>query len=345
VMPSSFNNVTEPDAELWAPLQYDATLAGGFNSREWGHHLKMIARLRAGASLDAARTELNTIAQQPLKEFARPPWASLSGGLQLMSLQERLTSAARPVLLAVLAAVLLLLVIATINLMNLMLANAAQRSGEFAVRGALGAGPWRVARQLVTESMTIAAIGCMVGDAMASAGIRALVALSPEELPRREAIRLDGTALLFSIAVTVLVMVAASAAPVAQAFRQSLWTTLTRASRNIARGRGRLRWVLIVLEFALATMLLVASGLLVRSVQRLFANEAGFDASHVITMQVLDAAARPPERAGDEARVRYYDEALRAVVEWHAAHRDGGDMRAVTVEQIRAFAGGALSGG
>src|SRR6267378_3178606 len=133
VMPSAFKNVLAPTAELWTSLQYDARNIISFQSREWGHHLRMVGRARPGISKEQARQELESIAHNPVREFPRPPWASLEQGLIVNSLQHDLTADVRPALLAALAAVTLVLLIACVNVTNLLLARGAQRRGEFAV--------------------------------------------------------------------------------------------------------------------------------------------------------------------------------------------------------------------
>ncbi|HYM24492.1 MAG TPA: ABC transporter permease, partial [Vicinamibacterales bacterium] len=142
IMPPGFENVTAPFAEVWAPLQYDVSLPT--NGREWGHHLKMIGRLRPNADLVRARAELLQVASKRLPEFPRVPWASLANGLAVTSLQDAVTHDVKPALYAVLFAVLLLLAIAGVNVTNLQLARGAERRGEFAMRAALGAGRGRL---------------------------------------------------------------------------------------------------------------------------------------------------------------------------------------------------------
>ena len=163
VMPRAFENVLAPTAELWSPLQYDASLP--LDGREWGHHLQMAGRLRPGVGQEQAKREMDAIARGPVREFTRPPWASLKQGLMLNSLQDDITRGVRPALLAVLGAVLLLLAIACVNVMNLLLARGAQRRGEFAMRAALGAGRMRMIRQLLTESLRAGRVGRRAGDA------------------------------------------------------------------------------------------------------------------------------------------------------------------------------------
>src|SRR5262249_40266178 len=148
---AGFENVLMPSADVWSPLQYDASLPA--QGREWGHHLRMAARLRPGTSADRAQADIDRIAHDPLPELPRMPRARFSRGLMMMPLQEEVTRAVRPALLAALGAVLLVLAIAAVNVTNLLLARGAQRHGEFAMRAALGAGRARMVRQLLTETV------------------------------------------------------------------------------------------------------------------------------------------------------------------------------------------------
>ena len=220
VMPQSFENVLAPSAELWAPLQYDATLP--LDGREWGHHLRMVGRLRPGVESAQAQREIDTIARTPVREFTRAPWAAMKRGLILNSLQEDVTRGVRPALLAVLGAVLLLLMIACVNVTNLLLAQGAQRRGEFAMRAALGAGRMRMIRQLLTESLLLAALGGGLGMLVANFGVAALVTLSPAGLPRVNAIRVDANVFAFALGVTALIGLVIGLVPAIQAYREDL---------------------------------------------------------------------------------------------------------------------------
>jgi predicted permease len=307
VMPSAFENLLAPSAEVWAPLQYDPLLPP--EGREWGHHLRMVGRLRARVGIDQARQEVNAIARSPVPEFSRPRHASLNQGLILNSLQADVTSGIKPALLAVLGAVLLVLAIACVNVTNLLLARGAQRRGEFAVRAALGAPRTRIIRQLLTESLLLAALGGALGMLAAEFGVEALVALSPPGLPRVNAIRIDGAVFAFGVGVTTLIGLVVGLIPALHAFHEDLGIGLQQSSRRTAGGRQLTRRLLVVAEVALALVLLVSAGLLMRSLQRLFAIDPGFNTSRVLTMQVQTSGSR----FDGDATHRFFERSLEAV--------------------------------
>jgi putative ABC transport system permease protein len=308
VMPRDFDNVLAPSAEIWMPLQYDASLPA--DGREWGHHLRMVGRLRPGVGTNQARSELGLIAQTPVPEFARQPGSSMSRGMIVNSLKDEVTGGVKPALLAILGAVILVLLIACVNVTNLLLARGAARRGELAMRAALGAGRFRVIRQLVTESLLLALLGGALGMAVAQFGVRALVALSPSELPRLAAIRIDVTVLAFGIVISALVGLAVGLIPAQQASRRDLQIGLQQSSRRSSGGRQLTRRTLVVAEVALALVLLVSGGLLLRSLQRLFAVPLGFDATNMLTMQVQAYSHRYDD---DAACHRFFAQALEAV--------------------------------
>jgi putative ABC transport system permease protein len=310
VMPPGFDNVLAPAAEIWSPLQYDPAHATSFDTREWGHHLHMVGRLREGVRLEQARRDLAGIAENTLAEFPRSPWATLKHGLVTNPLQSEVTRGIKPALLAVLGAVMLLLAIACVNVTNLLLARGAQRRGEFAMRTALGASQPRLVRQLLTESLLLALLGGALGMAFAHFGVRALLALSPPGLPRAGAIRVDGAVLAFSIAITTLIGLIVGLAPAWLASRGDVNTGLQRSSGRTAGGPQRARRTLVIAEVALALVLLVSAGLLFHSLQRLFSVDPGFNPSHLLTMQVQTSGHR---LHSDHAKHQFFADALESV--------------------------------
>jgi len=307
VMPRGFENVLSPSADIWRALQYDPSLPP--DSREWGHHLRAVARMRPSADVDAVRRELADIARSPIPDFRRPRWASMQQGLTAASLQEEMTLGVRPALLAVLGAVLLVLTIACVNVTNLLLARGARQRGEFAVRTALGAGRTRLVRQLLIESLLLALIGAILGLAVAELGVRALVALSPPGLPRLDAIALDAPAFACAFVVTTIAGLAIGIVPALHASAGDVHLQLVDSGRRTVGRNQFSRRLLVVSEVAIALVLLVCAGLLMRSLQHLFAVPPGFDSSHLLTMQVQMSGSR----VDDEDRHRFFARALDAV--------------------------------
>jgi len=319
VMPRGFEDVLSPAAELWTADPYDASqLTREFNSWAWGNHLRMVGRLRAGVSRTEAAAELDAIARTPWPQFPRPRWAALNRGLIVDSLQDDIAHTVKPALLAVFGAVLLVLVIACVNVTNLLIARGAHRAGEFAVRGALGASRRRIVRQLVTESLLLSFLGGTLGVTAAWGGVHALVALSPPQLPRLDAIHLDPAALVFALALITLIGLAAGLFPALHVSRNDLQTGLQQASR---RTTGRHLWTrrgLAVAEIAMALVLLVSAGLLLRSMRRLLGVSPGFNPANVLTLQVVSSGREFDNPAtgvasGDLARRRFFEQALEAV--------------------------------
>jgi putative ABC transport system permease protein len=308
VMPAGFENLLAPSAQVWAPLQYGESFAP--DSRAWGHHLRMVGSLRAGVNRDAAARELAAIAKSPLPELPRVPWADLSLGLVPSSLRDEVTQAVRPALLAVVAAVVLLLAITVVNVTNLLLARGAQRRGEFALRSALGAGRGRLVRQLLTESLLLAVLGGVLGLVVAAVGVRALVALSPAGLPRLDAIHVDTAVLAFACALSAIVGIGVGLVPALQASTPTLRTGVERTSRRSSGDFRRTRGSLVVAEVALALVLLVSAGLLLRSLSRLLAVDTGFDDAPLLTMQVQVTGHRYD---ADSLRYGFLERSLDAV--------------------------------
>ena len=319
VMASDFEDVVAPSAEIWTPVQYDPRqITSSFNSWEWGNHLHMMGRIKPEVSRLQAVQELAQIARSPWPQFPRPRWASLQHGLIVDSLQDDIARMVKPALLAVLGAVILVLAIAWVNVVNLVLARGSQRRGEFAVRGALGASKRRIIRQLITENLLLASLGGMAGMAVALAGLRALVALSPAGLPRRDAMAIDLAAFLFALAIMTIVGIAVGLIPAIHVSRDGLQSGLRQNSRRSAGGRASTRRALVVIEVSLALILLVSAGLLLRSMRRLLAIDPGFDPSHLLTMQVVTSGHQFDNPAsapgiGDRSRRRFFEQAIDVV--------------------------------
>jgi putative ABC transport system permease protein len=308
VMPRAFDNVSSPSASIWSPLQYNTALP--LQGREWGHHLRLIGRLKADVELEPARGELATIASAPLDELPRPPWAALRDGFIINTLQDEITRGVRPALIAVLAAVVLLLTIACVNVAHLLLARGLQRRAEFTVRAALGAPRARLIGQLLTESLLLALLGGALGLFFARGAIDVVVALGPPDLPRVEAIEVDGTAFAFAFGLATIIGVLVGVIPSRHASRVDLSPGVQQGSLRVTTGHELARRALVVVEVALALTLVAGAGLLLRSLQQLFAVPPGFDATETLTLQVQTSGSR---FARDEPTHRFFAEALDAV--------------------------------
>src|SRR6185437_4052907 len=225
--------------------------------RAWGHHLRMVGRLQPGISRDQSQHELRATLKTVAQVYA--PGFATSGGPPLAviitPLQRDLTESIRPALLAIFGAVLLVLVIACVNVTNLLLARGPQRRGEFAMRTALGASCSRVVRQLLTESLLLALVGGALGMVVAQLGIYGLIALSPADLPQLSSIRLDAAVFIFAVAVTTLIGLAVGLVPALQVSRNELNTGVQRSSDRMAGSRHWMRRALVVSEVALALVL------------------------------------------------------------------------------------------
>jgi putative ABC transport system permease protein len=308
VMPRDFENVLAPTAEIWTTLQYDPSLPA--DGREWGHHLRLVARLRGATSVAQADRELEAIAQSPIPEFKRPFWAAMDKSLAAVSLRDDVTRAVRPALVAVLGAVLLLVVIACVNVTNLLLARGVERRSEFALRAALGAPRRRLLRQLLTESLLLAALGGGVGLVLANTAVRVLVSLAPIDLPRPDAVGLDAAVFAFAGALTTLIGVLVAVVPARQASRVDLVASIQQGSPRIVASHQTTRRALVVVQVALALVLLAGAGLLLRSLDRLLAVPPGFDPAGVLTMQVQVSGRRYDDQLAID---RFFAQALDAV--------------------------------
>jgi putative ABC transport system permease protein len=301
VMPRTFENVLAPRAQLWVPLQYDLS-----QGRAWGHHLRMVGRLQADVTPAQASQELGVLAHNILQEY-RPETYGHDALFSVASLQSDLTRGVRPALLAILTAVLLLLIIACLNVTHLLLARGVLRQGEFALRSALGAAPQRLMRQLLTETLLLASLGGLFGFACGVFFLRAVLAVGPAELPRSSVIAIDPAVFAFGFLLTTLIGLVFGLTPAVQAARGASQHGLRLESGRVAGGHRRVRGALVVVEVALTLVLLVCSGLLLRSMQILFAVPPGFTASHLLTMQI-DEVGHPYD--ADSARERFFSRAL-----------------------------------
>ncbi|MEO7966211.1 MAG: ABC transporter permease [Gemmatimonadaceae bacterium] len=304
VMPASFQNVLEPGSVLWAPLQYDMS-----DGRAWGHHLRTVGRMQPNTDAEIARRELDALGNSLLSE-QRPETYGKDVLFSVLPLREDVVHDAKPARLAILGAMFLVLVITCVNVTNLLIARGVRRRAEFALRAALGAARRRLVRQLLTESLLLAALGGVLGLTIAAAAGKGIDAIAPASVVRAGAIDIDMTVFVFALLLTVVVGVAFGAIPARQAGRSDPHRELRIGTSRAVGGQRRTRSMLVAAEVALALILLVSSGLLLRSLQRLFSVDAGFDATRVLTMQIQTTG---PRFRDDDVTRQYFDAVVDAV--------------------------------
>ena len=280
VMPPTFEDVLGPESQIWRVLGYS-------DAQPWAcrtcRHLRIVARLRGGNTRDQAAHEADALVTRMAAEH---PKDYASAGALVFGLQERVTHAVRPILLAILGAVALVLLVAAANVANLQLARAARRHDEFAVRAALGAGRGRLAQQLLAEGLVIAALGGALGVALAYVFLPVLLARLPASLPSLSAVRVDWQALGVVAILSIAIGVSSGLLPALHAGRSQLFDALRGSGRTLSGAHHRVRAALVVGEIALALMLVVGATLLGRSLARLLAVDAGFDPGNLLTVEV-----------------------------------------------------------
>ena len=308
VLPADFQFALLGDTEVWTPLALTPDVA----SRRYMHWVKVVGRLKEGASLEAAQARLATIASRIEQDDSA---AHAGVGLRAVELQDEFVGPVRPVLFVLLGAVGFVLLIACTNVANLLLARSAARQKEVAIRAALGASRWRVVRQLLTESVLLSVVGGAAGLMIALWGVDLLVSLIPAgqlaQMPYLRSLSLNRDVLLFAMGLSLLTGVLFGLTPALSASRADLQGALKEGGRNtVSRGSRRLRDLLVVAEVALALMLLVGAGLLMKSLVVMLRVDPGFDPKGLLTMRI----ALPPSRyKEDDKAVRFYDELLRRV--------------------------------
>lgn len=272
------------------------------------HILTVVGRLRRDVSLSEAQAELDVIAARLAREY---PKTNTGWGTALDPLQSALVGHTRRMLILLLAAVALMLLIASVNVANLMLVRTKAREVELAMRSALGASPARVIRQLLVESIVLAAFGGTLGLALAVWGVNTLVQLAPEGLPRIDEIAVNARIAVFAAAVTIAVALGFGLWPAWRASRTPLAAAMQGSVRSTAgHERRRSQLVLVSSELAIAQVLLVAAGLLVASFMRLTSLDPGFDPRDLVAVDVSLPGAKYRDAA---ARIRFHEEVLAQV--------------------------------
>jgi predicted permease len=301
--------------QLWVPLAL-----GPNDPQERGNHgLNALARLRPGASLRQAQSEIDTITNGFFQRY--PNSYDPQFGLTLVPAPREVFGEVRPALVVLLMAVGAVLLIACANVANLMLARSEARQKEIAIRVVLGAGRWRVIRQLLTESMVLSVLGGAAGIALAYLLTRALIALDPLKIPRVQDIAIDGRMLAFTATIALITGILFGIVPAIQSSRADLQPVLKEGGRDSRIATGWLRRALVVGEVAASVVLVAAALLLARSFQRLLDVDAGFNPSHALTLRTSLPAQTYTTSA---SMVRAYSEVGRRLRESPGVQAAGG---------------------
>ncbi|HUJ33213.1 MAG TPA: ABC transporter permease [Candidatus Acidoferrum sp.] len=281
-----------------------------FRDRRIDMSAHALGRLKPGVTLPQARADMDGVAQNLAAAY---PEADKNVGITLVSMKEDIVGNVQPFLVVLLAAVGFLLLIACANVANLLLARSMGRSREFAIRSALGANHMRVIRQLLTESILLAGLGGTLGLLLAVWGTKAVLGILPGALPRANEVSLDSRVLLFTMAVSLLAGIVFGLAPALKTSRVNLQEILKESGRGSSGARHRLQGVFVAVEVAMALVLLVGAGLMVRSLAALWRVDPGFNPSHAITFSLSMPATPQTSSAETRARLRYFDDKMRGI--------------------------------
>ena len=332
VMPPAFR--FPENAQVWIPMAPDEAA----RNRRGGLWLWTVGRMLPEATVGQARDDLGAVMSRLEEEFPR---SNAGFGAAVNPLQEQLVGDVRTALLVLAGAVGFVLLIACANVANLILARAAAREGEIAVRAALGAGRGRIAGQLLTESAVLAMIAAPIGIAIAVLGVDAMIALAPADLPRLDEVSLDGRVLGFTVGISLLAGVLFGLAPAIQASRPDLSSELKEGgATRLASPRHFLRRLLVVSEIALALVLLVGAGLMIKSFGRLNAVDPGFAPDHLLTMRITPAQSRYESQTQLSA---FYDDLLERIAALPGV-RDAGATSDILVAEFPRSGGFNIEG-
>lgn len=305
VMPARFSMLS------WGGASSDVWVPAAFTAEDKmvrdDHNDQVIARLKAGVTLEQANSEMDVISKRLEREY---PQANTGWGATVVPLQQLVVGDIRTPLLLLLASVGLVLLIACANVGNLLLARALGRSKEIAVRAALGAGRRRVFQQLIVESLTLSAAGGVLGLLLAKLSLSVGATLLADQVPRADEITIDTRVLVFLVAASIATGLLAGILPALRAGRADLNDALKEGGRGNATVATRTRRVLIAAEVALSVVLLTGAGLMIRSLFALQHVDGGFDPSHVITFRIV----LPESRYATAARTNeFFDSALQRI--------------------------------
>ena len=293
LFPPKANIEQFPSIWIASRIPYDVA---NRNNVQW----RVIGRLRPAATIVQAQAEAETVAQKIREENAIAKTAGQF--FQLVPMKQHLVDEVRPTILALMGAVIFLLLIACANVANLMLVRASSRERELAVRAALGAGWWQLVRQTLAEAIVLAALGTVIGVGLAYLGIRQLLSIAPENLPRLNAIGIDVQVLVFSVLAGLLSAVLFGVIPELRTAKPNLMETLRAAGRTGALGAAGLRNAVVVVEVALAFILLIGSGLMFRTFLNVQRVDLGFEPRGLLTFQLLGNTGQTPQERDNYKR-------------------------------------------
>ena len=285
------SDVYVPIGQWNDPTFLDRRISMGMNS---------IGRLKPGVSIEKARADMDRVAENLAAAY---PDADKGSGVTLVPLKTDVVGDVRGILLVLLGAVSFVLLIACANVANLLLARSTGRAREFAIRSALGAGPFRVVRQLLTESVLLGIAGGCIGLGLAVLGMKVILTALPGTLPRVEEISLDSHVLVYTLGISLLTGIAFGLVPAIKAMRPDMHETLKEGGRGASGARHRMQSVFVAFEMAMAVVLLIGAGLMIRTLSALWNVNPGFDAGNVLTFEISSTAS--PNVTADQLRAKY----------------------------------------
>jgi predicted permease len=271
-----------------------------FRNRGVGMGTTAIGRLKAAVTAEQARAEMEKIAENLAAAY---PESDKGLGVTIVALKTDVVGNVRGILLVLLWAVSFVLLIACANVANLLLARSTGRAREFAIRSALGASPGRVIRQLLTESVMLGIAGGGMGLLLAKRGTHAILQALPDSLPRTEEIGIDGHVLAYTLGVSILTGIVFGLVPALKTMRRDMHETLKEGGRGSSGARHRTQRVFVAVEMAMAVVLLVGAGLMIRSLAALWGINPGFDARNVLTFNI--SSTSDPNITADQLRMKY----------------------------------------
>jgi predicted permease len=307
VIPASFTFYGQ-DRDVYTPIgQWNDP---NFRDRRVDLSSHGVGRLKPGVTLSQAKADMDGIAQNLSVAY---PEADKNESIALVSMKEDIVGNVQPFLIVLLAAVGFLLLIACANVANLLLARSMGRAREFAIRAALGASQGRVIRQLLTESMVLAGAGGALGLLLAFWGTKAVLDTLPGAVPRASEVSLDSRVLLFTMALSLFAGIVFGLAPALKTSRVNLEEILKESGRGMSGARHSLQGVFVVVEVAMALVLLVSAGLMVRSLAALWRVNLGFNPSHAITFSLSLPGSPTTSSAETRARLRHFDDKMHSI--------------------------------